>query len=471
MKLRFFILFISVIFCTHIAYSATIDEGKNLYLEGKFENALPILMENYEKNSTNKLNPSLNQWIGVCLYNLGKYDESTKYINFAASKGVTESFKYLADLKLKSYSFTEADNYIRKYDQALKKLKKPIPDDAQILQNQITQAKIMLDHVESITIIDSIIVNKASFFKYYKIAPEAGSLNTPSSVLSSNSKTDGVVFMPESKEKMLWAAIDTSGVETLMESNKLIDGTWDKPHKIGKNFSNGGDAIYPYLMPDGATLYFASNGKNSIGGYDIFIARKSAETGEYLQPQNVGMPYNSPYDDYLLVIDEFTGAGWWATDRNQIPGKLTIYVYIPNEVRKNYSTDKPNLISLAKISSIKETQDSAANYSVLLEDIKNINPNKVIKKKEFVFPISKDKIYYSMSDFKSAEARSIMHKWISANDALNNNLNKLKEFRTKYQNSPSDSALKSKILQIEQTILNQYNDLNTLSNSIIRAEK
>ncbi len=60
----------------------------------------------------------------------------------------------------------------------------------------------------------------------------------------------------------------------------------------------------PFFMSDGVTLYYANDGDESIGGYDIFISRKG-EDG-FLQPQNIGMPYNSPYDDYMLAIDEVT---------------------------------------------------------------------------------------------------------------------------------------------------------------------
>ena len=95
-------------------------------------------------------------------------------------------------------------------------------------------------------------------------------------------------------------------------------------------------------MPDGVTLYFANNGENSLGGYDIFMTRRSDGDGEgkeYFQPQNVGMPYNSPFNDFMMAIDEASGLGWWATDRNQIPGKVTVYVFIPSQMRVNVEPD------------------------------------------------------------------------------------------------------------------------------------
>ncbi|MDE6081303.1 MAG: hypothetical protein K2F70_03435, partial [Muribaculaceae bacterium] len=121
-------------------------------------------------------------------------------------------------------------------------------------------------------------------------------------------------------------------------------------------------------MNDGVTLYFANDGENSIGGYDIFITRRNDE-GKFFQPQNLGMPYNSPYNDYMLAIDEQNGVCWWATDRNKIPGKVTIYTFIPSEMRVNYEVDDPDLASYARIDSYKKTWAEGKDYTKLLNRI------------------------------------------------------------------------------------------------------
>lgn len=56
-------------------------------------------------------------------------------------------------------------------------------------------------------------------------------------------------------------------------------------------------------MADGVTIYYASDGEG-LGGYDIFVTRYNTNTDTYLVPENVGMPFNSPYNDYMYVIDD-----------------------------------------------------------------------------------------------------------------------------------------------------------------------
>ena len=72
---------------------------------------------------------------------------------------------------------------------------------------------------------------------------------------------------------------------------------------------------YPYMLSDGVTLYFASKDTNGLGGYDIYVTRYNTHTNTYTTPENLGFPYNSSANDYLMVIDELQQVGYFATDR------------------------------------------------------------------------------------------------------------------------------------------------------------
>ncbi len=54
-----------------------------------------------------------------------------------------------------------------------------------------------------------------------------------------------------------------------------------------------------YMHPDGKTMYFASEGFNSMGGYDIFMCKN--ERGNWSTPINLGYPINTPYDDFFFA--------------------------------------------------------------------------------------------------------------------------------------------------------------------------
>lgn len=54
-----------------------------------------------------------------------------------------------------------------------------------------------------------------------------------------------------------------------------------------------------YLAIDGKTMYIASQGHKSIGGYDIFVSYK--KQGAWSEPENMGYPINTPYDDFFFA--------------------------------------------------------------------------------------------------------------------------------------------------------------------------
>ena len=311
----------------------------------------------------------------------------------------------------------------------------------------------MSEHVEKIAVIDSILVNKDVFFKYYNISDESGYL-CDTEILPVKIEQNTVVHCLQNEEKMLWAMPkNKKGRMQLCEAVKLIDGKWDKPQFLGEELGDGGDANYPYLMQDGITLYYASNGKNSIGGYDIFMTRKDSETGKYLKPQNLGMPYNSKADDYMLVLDDMTGIGWWATDRNNIPNKITIYVFVRNEIRENYDINEPNLASYAKLTDYRATWHGK-DYSSLISKIRNLETNDMVKDEHFIFCIKKGLIYTSIGDFKSQEASDKMHELLGLYSDFNDNKKLLKQKRILYNNTVSEekSELKTEILSLERQI-------------------
>ena len=55
-------------------------------------------------------------------------------------------------------------------------------------------------------------------------------------------------------------------------------------------------------------------------------------------PENVGMPFNSPYNDYMYVIDEFNDLGWFASDRYQPEGKCASMYSFPTHPSKCTTT-------------------------------------------------------------------------------------------------------------------------------------
>ncbi len=87
------------------------------------------------------------------------------------------------------------------------------------------------------------------------------------------------------------------------------DSKWTEPQNCGDIINTDCDELTPFVSMDGRYLYFASNGRDNVGGYDIFRislpqdffdnlkANPVSALNSLPQAKNLGMPVNSQFDE------------------------------------------------------------------------------------------------------------------------------------------------------------------------------
>ena len=224
------------------------------------------------------------------------------------------------------------------------KVEEPVEDP------RITQ---MRASTQQVVFVDSLVVPLNDFISHIPLSPHCGKLTQNAGPLG--------IFTNEMGDYRLQTII-TADTLPVIAGSDFIANRWTEPTPIeglGEAAAN-----FPFLMPDGITLYFAQKGEKSIGGYDIFVTRYDSERGLFLRPENLGMPFASEANDYLYVIDEFNQLGYFVTDRRQPTGKVCIYTFIPTESRRTYDTEAysdEELRSLALIGRIADTWGNGAD--------------------------------------------------------------------------------------------------------------
>ena len=127
---------------------------------------------------------------------------------------------------------------------------------------------------------------------------------------------------------------------------RLPNGEWSRAQNMGPTINTPYDEDSPYIDINNKTLYFGSNGPNSMGGFDIFVSFKDEE-GVWSDPVNMGTPVNSTGDDlfYTTTIDGLRG--YLTSFRKGGYGEKDIYE-IQNDYLGNYpfSTLRGSFISL-----------------------------------------------------------------------------------------------------------------------------
>lgn len=377
------------------------------------------------------------------------------------------------------YDFERAAELYSKYAQSLRK--KPDAEGEKLLEiyeRQLEIAENALENVQKIEIIDRIDVPSDGFFKAVKLPVSCGKLLHGSDVpVGGHSNDSDFLYSSEDGDYLLWSEKGPRGLSYLMESQRLLDGSWEEPTRMDDILNDGGNARNPFMLSDGITLYFAGDGEGSMGGYDLFVATKDASTGEFRQPMGLGYPFNSPYNEYLMAIDEDNGIGWWVTDRNQLEGQLSIYVFKTNEIRKNYVADEvEDIISLARIEDIGAMQDPATDYSKIIADIdrRASTVEKTPLVKSFFFPLPTGKVARTLADFRSNAARKNMAQYLEATAEHMSEITQLEDLRKRYHSTPRKSgasmALANQIRDLEKKLDWERERLKKMRNSIITAE-
>lgn len=458
MKFRKLLTIIAASASLSAAALTTVDEARQKAEDGDVAGAIAGLQELIAaepKNSEARL------LLGELAWSVGEDRLAISTLETAKEQGNREAAYKLVQLAIDSYDIPRANALLESLKPAKKKRsRKPEPTDerAEALKGDVERMENLLKRVEKIAVIDSVVVDADDFLSVYKLSPESGSVTME----------DGtVVFMPQSGRQKIWAEEDTAGYYRLMQSDLLFEDQWEEPEALSGNLSSGGDVDYPFQMPDGITLYYASDGEGSLGGYDIFMARRS-DNG-FLEPVNLGLPYNSPYNDYMMAIDELNGVGWFASDRNRIPGKVTVYMFVPSDIRVNVSADDPLLRQRAMLNPIASTQEPGTDYTAKLEAIRAMDAPQRAEKTDFHISIPGLGVLTSYSQLQNDRARSLAKKYTDIKESIAKEKRHLSELRMRY--SQGDKSVSSDIRNLEKRIPELKRMARQAHNAIAEAER
>jgi outer membrane protein OmpA-like peptidoglycan-associated protein len=104
------------------------------------------------------------------------------------------------------------------------------------------------------------------------------------------------------------------------------EGEFSIPENLGPEINTPGDDAAPFIHSDGRTLYFASNGRVGMGGYDLYYATRLPD-GTWTQPKNMGYPINSPADEINIFINANGTVAYMASDKDGGYGGLDLYSF------------------------------------------------------------------------------------------------------------------------------------------------
>lgn len=436
--------------CSHLQ-AQSLAEAKKLYGEGKYAEAKPAF-ERLVKQAPN--NSSYNQWYGVCCYETGDLVGAEKHLTIAVKRKVQESYRYMAEVYYQTYRFDQAVEMLEEYIAILKKNKQEVQAFEARLE-KAENAQRMVEKVEDVQIIDSLVVDKADFLAAYTLSEESGTLTSYRDFFQTRDTVCSTVYENQKGDKIYYAQPAEDGHYYLFTQTFLMDKWGDEKRLLMNSEDNDN---YPFVLSDGVTIYYASEGNGSIGGYDLFVTRYNTNSDTYLAPEQLSMPFNSPFNDYMMVYDEVKELGWFVSDRFQPEGKVCVYLFIPNTEHKRIDSEDLDLKrSRAAINAIRDSWPAGANYTQQIELAHTEIPyGEENIEKDFEFIIGNGIVYYKLDDIHSPEAKKYYSKVVALNKQITELNQQLDDLRASYiqGNAARKKQLEPAILEAEQQLDN-----------------
>jgi outer membrane protein OmpA-like peptidoglycan-associated protein len=154
----------------------------------------------------------------------------------------------------------------------------------------------------------------------------------------------------------------------IYKTTKSSSGRWTQPVNLGPKINTKGDEKSPFMHADSKTLYFASNGHQGIGGYDIFMSKEKNDS-TWDTPKNIGYPINSEHDDLSFIVGTDGKTAYFASEKYKGKGGYDIYSF------ELYKEARPEKVVFMK-GVVKNELGAPAGANI---EIKNIKTNKVTK--------------------------------------------------------------------------------------------
>ena len=437
--------------------AVTQKQALETFRQGEYSQAYDMyatLISKYPKD------PKINYYFGICELKINQHiSDAIKHLKYASVKGVSKDiFYYLGRAYQLNYNFTEA---IESFDKFLKYAK---PEDvrwdkAELYKKESEVGNNLSTKIYYLQVVGKDTISKDMLLSMYYPVKDAGYTLYNKDFFESGVDPNGILYLTERRDEVYFSIpVDSTNHLDIFKMEKLIDG-WGEPVSLN-GVNSKYDDLYPYLQIDGVTLYFSSNRDGGLGGYDIYKTIYDADSKSFSQPVNMGIPFNSPKDDYFFVTDEFTGVAWFSSNRNTTGNQEMVYQIIwDNSVVKNIVYEEKDV----KISATMPLLE------IIPEKIKRLNQqqhksiNQPTGNVLFHFFITENVTYTDFNQFQKKEALRLFKEGFSLQQKKDSLSSLMKEKRRKYSESklPDEKEeLVNEILKLEKQVYGLDSKIN-----------
>ena len=216
----------------------------------------------------------------------------------------------------------------------------------------------MLASTQKVFVIDSTVVDIDNVMAEIPLPASYGRFVKYNTFFNADKANNSYVFVNGFGNRCYYTEMGNDSIARLY-TRDMVGSQWGEPQPVKSVNGKFKDISFPFMSSDGQTLYFAGvSDEEGLGKRDIYMTKIEAGEGNFLNAENIGLPFNSPSDDFAYIVADADKLAWFASTRNQPEGKVCVYTFVPTDTRQNYdalSIEEKKLHSLACLNRIRET--------------------------------------------------------------------------------------------------------------------
>ncbi|MDR1974367.1 MAG: OmpA family protein [Bacteroidales bacterium] len=137
------------------------------------------------------------------------------------------------------------------------------------------------------------------------------------------------IAVSEDERIVIYSAYELEGgygeSDLWLVEKDVYDGSYGEPVNLGPTINTLRDEISVSMTPDGKTIFFASDGHPTMGGYDIYRSRRIGDS-VWETPVNLGHPINTTANDiYYFSVATNPKHGYYSSENPYSKGVYDIY--------------------------------------------------------------------------------------------------------------------------------------------------
>jgi len=141
------------------------------------------------------------------------------------------------------------------------------------------------------------------------------------------------------------------------------DGNWKPAVNLGNVINTHGNEKSPFIHSDSQTLYFSSDNRDGVGGYDIYYSKIQPD-GTWTEPKNIGYPINTDGDELGFIVSTSGKKAYFSSNKLQGSNGWDIYSF------DLYDEARPVEILISKGEIKDEQGESVQDAKVEIKDVK-----------------------------------------------------------------------------------------------------